>query len=234
MIRENFIDEEFLLLERPNIRSECHITSDLEMQNYLALYNTYSNLLIQFMIKKYYLKEVDKELEKRSDSFPPTDDLNKDLYQHLSIGYLKYFYIRNNIYIERLNQDGINYLFSIYNSGDFTLTTEKEQFINDTYLNVILENKDRNHNINYGPDSFKYYKPCNAIIIGVRYNQFSKLQDNERTFDDFAIIDGKVDILTSFLEYKIKNESSIPFNVIKYDEFSVNIKKKIVNISKKE
>lgn len=228
MSKSNFIDEEFLLLERPNIREECNIQTEEEMNNYLAIYNVYNNLLIQFLIKKFHLLEVDRELEKRSDSFPEVPSSEKDFYQHLSEGYLKYFYLRNNIYVERLTKEQLNYLFSIYQSGNFDLTPQNEQFISDTYLKIILENPDeKGVNINYGPDNLKYYKPSNSIIIGVRYNQFNNILNDEHTFDSFASSEGQISILSNFLEYKVKQETDIPFSVIKYDDYSVNCKKKI-------
>ncbi len=225
MNKVNFIDEEFLLLERPNIRQECNIKSDAEMNGYLILYNVYNNLLIQFMMKKYYLLDVDKQLEKRIDDFPLVPYEEKDLYQHLSEGYLKYFYLRNNIYIERLTREQINYLWSIYKTGDLSLNSSNFQFIENTYQNVILENpNEENVNINYGPDNKKYYKPSNSIIIGVRYNQYK----NNYEVSSLANNLGKLDVLTNFLEYKVRKETNIPFNVIKYDEFSVKCKKNYI------
>ena len=49
----NYIDEDDLLLERPNIREKCNIRSNEGMQEYLNLYNTYNNLLIQFLMQEY-------------------------------------------------------------------------------------------------------------------------------------------------------------------------------------
>ena len=223
MNKMNFVDEELLLLERPNIRKECNIKSDEEMKKYLLIYSVYNKLLVEFLIEKYYLKEVDKELEKRKDSFPEVTSSEKDLYQSLSEGYLKYFYLRNNIYIERLTNEQLNYLFSIYQSNNLELTPQNRQFISDTYLKVILENPtEKGININYGPDNIKYYKPSNSIIVGVRYNQFQNLSSDENTFSS---LEDKLHILTNFLEYRIKKESDIPFNIIEYNEYSINCKK---------
>ena len=230
MNKMNFVDEELLLLERPNIRKECNIKSDEEMKKYLLIYSVYNKLLIEFLIEKYYLKEVDKELEKRKDSFPEVPSSEKDLYQSLSEGYLKYFYLRNNIYIERLNNEQLNYLFSIYQSNNLELTPQNRQFISDTYLKLILESpNEKEININYGPDNIKYYKPSNSIIIGVRYNQFQNIHTDENTF---SLLEDKLHILTNFLEYRIKKEIDIPFNIIEYNEYSINCKKK-VNIARK-
>ena len=70
---------------------------------------------------------------------------------------------------------------------------------------------------------------CNAIVIGVRYNQF-QFQENEQDISNkFLEAERKLKILTDFLEYRIKREKNIPFSVIEYDEFSVNIKKKLTS-----
>ena len=110
----NYIDEEELLIERPNIREECNIKSNEGMQEYLNLYNIYNNLLIQFLMKEYSLINVDNELAKRKDEFKEVSYEDKDMYQKSSTGYLKYFYLRNNIYIERLSVEERDFLNKIY------------------------------------------------------------------------------------------------------------------------
>ena len=230
MEHTNFIDEDFLLLERPNIRKECNIKSEEEMNKYLIAYNTYSSLLVQFFMKKYRLSKIDKQLEKNSDIFHVVSFYDKDLYQHLSEGYLKYFYLRNNIHIERLNTEQLNYLFSIYKTNNLELTQQNEKFIEDTYLNIILEDPNaKNVNINYGPDNLQYYKPPNSIIIGVRYNQFENIDDKEENFSKYAKAEWILNLLTGSLEHKIRQETKIPFHIIKYDDYSVNLKKKESN-----
>lgn len=225
---KNFVDKETLLIERPNLKIECNIQTDEGIENYMILYNTYNTLLIQFLIKKFYLLNVDKELEKKKDIFPEVPDENKDLYQLSASRYLKYFYLRNNIYIERLSQDDINYLYQIYKNNDFILNDEKKQFIDKTYLNIILDNPNSNNiSINYGPDNSKYIRPSNAIIIGVRYNQFSKLPNNDSVYNTYANAESQLQVLTNFLEYKIKRDYNIPFYVIQYDEFSTKKNKNI-------
>ena len=228
----NYIEEEDLLLERPNLREKCNIRSNEGMQEYLNLYNTYNNLLIQFLMQEYSLINVDNELLKRKEEFKEVPYERKDLYQKSSEGYLKYFYLRNNIYIERLSAEEREYLYKVYLSGNFTLDKDRKEFVERTYLKVILENPNSNNlNINYGPDNGKFIKPSNAIVIGVRYDDFDNLSNKKNILETYGNSTSQLQILTNFLEYKIRQQSSIPFYVIKYDEFSVNIKKKIKNRS---
>lgn len=229
MQKNNFINENELMLERPNLREECNITTDKEMENYLIAYNVYSNLLIQYMSKKFYLLNADKELEKHNDIFSEIKEENKDLYQHSSTGYLKYYYIRNNIHIERLSQEELKYLYDIYNSNNLHLTKEREEFIENTYLNVIVEINTKDVSVNYGPDDKQFIKPSNAIIIGVRYNEFKNIDDSSNSITRFINAEGKIQILNNFLEYKVRKENSIPFFVIKYNDYSI---KKHISVSK--
>lgn len=223
MSKDNYIDEEYLLLERPNIREEVGIASDEDMDKYLKMYNAYNNLLIPYIGKKYFLIDAERELDEYKDDFIPVASEDKDLYQHAAEGYLKYYYLRNNIYVERLSTEDKNYLLSL---DDYTLTKEKEEFIERTYLDVILENNNMmGMNVNYGPNSAQYYKPSDAIIIGVRYNQFKNLKE-ENAINLFATTIGKLQILNGFLEYKVRNYLNESFYIIIYDEYSVKCKKK--------
>ena len=230
MTNLNYINEEDLLLERPDIREKCNIRTDNGMQEYLNLYNAYNNLLIQFLMDEYSLIYIDNEISKRESEFKEVAYENKDLYQKSSVGYLKYLYLRNNLYIERLSNEERAILHRIYLTGDFRLTSERKEFIKNTFLKVILESPSSNNlYVNYGPDNSRFLKPANAIIIGVRYDEYEHLKDNDDALDNYGKSLFNLQILTNFLEYKIKKEKNIPFAVIKYDENSVKCKKKMKN-----
>ena len=79
-------------------------------ENYLRLYEIYSNLLIQYFIKYYNLKEFDDVLSKDKRNFEKVSTYDMDIYQYLSSEYLNYIYLRNNIYIERLSNEELLYL----------------------------------------------------------------------------------------------------------------------------
>ena len=139
---------------------------------------------------------------------------------------MKYFYIRNNLYIERSSDEDNEYLYTIYNSKKFNLDEKSEEFIKRTYLNVILDEPNKNGNfVNYGPDNKKFIRPTNSIIIGVRYDQFDNVND-DNIVDDYSNKVWQLKILMDYFEKRIKKESEVPFFVIKYDDYSVNSKKK--------
>lgn len=221
---DNYIDEEFLLLERPNIREELGIRSDAEMREYLKLYNTYNNLLIQYAMKQYYFGDMDQELsEDYSEKFIPVAEDEKDLYQYSANGYLKYYYLRNNVYVERLSEADKQYLLSL---KDISLTAENAEFVARTHLSVILEDAStEGRNVAYGPNTLdgRFYKPSNAIIVGVRYDEFNNLPEDDAV-NLFATRRGILAISNDFLEYKVRKHLGIPFYVMIYDEYCVNCK----------
>ena len=73
---------------------------------YLRLYEIYSDLLYKYMNAKLELSKYDDMIASSENGFKPVDPRLWDMYQYLARKYLKFFYIRNNLYIERLcNED---------------------------------------------------------------------------------------------------------------------------------
>lgn len=218
-----YIDENWFSLRTPN-NNENILTnlSTQKKETYLKLYSIYSYLLNQYLIKKLNLKEYDTILANWKINFPVIQENNMDIYQYLSSGLLKYFYLRNNIYIERLSKEDTDYLYNIYNTKNLNLDEEKEKFIERTYLNIILEEPNQiNHYINYGPDNSNYFKPTNAIIIGFRFDEY--LNHNIKTWPETHY--EQLEIVNNLLEivkYDInKLNLSIPVCIIKYNDFSI-------------
>ncbi len=226
MNNKNYIDEDFLLLERPNIREELGIKSDAEMREYLQLYNTYKDLLIQYAMKQYYFGDLDQKIsEDYGDTFIPVADDEKDLYQYSANGYLKYYYLRNNVYVERLSEEDKQYLLSL---KDTSLTAENAEFIARTHLSIILEDASiEGCYVAYGPNTLdgRFYKPSNAIIVGVRHDEFKELPEDD-VVNLLATRRGKLALANDFLEYCVRANLGIPFYAMIYDEYCVNCKKR--------
>lgn len=221
----NKIYKEDILLERPNLINECNINTDDEMSEYLALYNVYNNFLIQYIMKKFHLINVDMEMIKHKERFAEVPYDDQDLYQKSANGYLKYLYLRNNLYVERLTSEEKNYFLSLYNQGINELNDNIENNIEKTYLKVILENPNENDIfINYGPDNMKFMAPTNSLVIGIRCNEFSSLSSNDTDLYLKTISD--LQMTKRFLEASIKSKFNIPTTVIIYNEYSVKCRKK--------
>ena len=209
--------------------------TDEEKKEYLLLYSLYSNYLYNYLIQLLNLKEYDNLLKNSDKNFVVIDDDNKDLYQFLSNGFLNYIYIRNNIYLERLNEEEYKFLKNRLIANNLGYDNLAKKFIDNTYKKVILENvSDKNHvKINYGPDNYQFYQMDNALILGIRYDNYYREnnindQEWEKESNDRELI---VDIMIEMLSKTLKKNIEISSFVIKYNDFSVKPKRHDVNIN---
>ena len=181
-------------------------------KEYLYLYKKYSDMLYKYFIKKYNLDEIDNFFINSKHNYKETNTNDLDFYQYLSKKYLKYLYIRNNIYIERLSDIEKEFLKNI---KEFDL-----DFIKNTYLKVILEDNDLNSKTNtfYGEDNPVYLKPSNAIIIGFKYNRYDKpnnINYNEWTkLHNLRLFD--FDIVKAIFKKYVEVEKNVSTYLIKY------------------
>ncbi len=194
-----------------------------EKKDYLSLYITYSDLLYKYLLEKLNLKKYDDMIINADNHFQIVNVKNMDIYQYLSIKYLKYIYIRNNLYIERLTNEEMEYLKLKNKNHDLELDNDAKNFISNTYLKVISEQIDSKVvNINYGPDNLRFYKPNNALIIAIRFDDYYK-EPNETSEKWEAKYNDKLlelDMIKFCLISNLK-KSDIKSEVIKYNDFSV-------------
>ena len=192
-------------------------------QEYLKLYLLYYNLLYKYLIPKLNLKHYDNMLLNSDNIFYQVPLENMDLYQRIGSNYLKYFYLRNNIYIERLSKEELDFLKKKLLSNNNELDNETTTFIKNTYQKVILEDANDVKNINYGPDSCDFYKPSNNIIIGVRFDNYYK-ESNESNSESGSKYNDRIyelEIITKFLAKHLE-DFEVPCSVIIYNEFNIN------------
>lgn len=188
-------------------------------ENYLRLYEIYSNLLIQYFIKYYNLKEFDDVLSKDKRNFEKVSTDDMDIYQYLSSEYLNYIYLRNNIYIERLSNKELLYLSRI---KDYSLNKGNEEFIKNTYSKVIIESNNKNAVTMFGPDNLKFIKRSNWVVFGIRYNRFN-LKDRSKEQEWLKQDEERekfISMLISIAKMQFKKINPNT-SIIRYNEFCI-------------
>ena len=208
--------------------------SSEEQENYIELYNVYAALLTKHFIEKYKLDEYDKVLINSPFSFPKVKEEDMDIYQYLASDDLSFIYLRNNLYIERLSQEEKNKLVWLAQEEKPEYTPEVEELMENTFRKVIVENETEEENLNifYGPMTGAFLAPDNAIIIGIRYDDYQLLPgeseedwleaNNNRLQDTETVI--------SILETRMPMLTNTKTAAIKYNEFSIK-KKEVTNTS---
>ena len=95
--------------------------SDDEKRVYLNRTEVYHNALLDMLIKTLNLEKIENSLDNSSNEFKPVDDEQKDMYQNLANDKLKYIYLRNNLYIERLSESQLQVLDNNENEKIYSL-----------------------------------------------------------------------------------------------------------------
>lgn len=205
---------------------------------YFQLYSTYSCLFRKYITKKLNLEKYDEMLQNSKLNYLNVSDDEMDIYQDFTKYYLKYFYIRNNLYIERLTREEKEYLFQYFLMDNVELNDQTIAFIEKTYPKVIFEKTGREANlekINFGPEREHYYGLNNSIVIGVRYDEFNLngLADNEwDTLHEQQVLNLN-NVLNEF-EKNEKTNISVPLTTIIYSDYSIKKKPPIINKKSKQ
>ena len=195
------------------------LTSE-EIKKYMLIYNLYRNLFTEYVIKMTNLKKFDETINKSKMNFKPIELSEMDMYQYFSSNDLKYFYIRNDIYINKLNKEEMVFLQGRIDSNNYNLDEETTKIIENSYKRVICsEEKEPNieSDVFYGPLNSSFSAPDDNIIIGVRYDESEIDELDEKEWENLYF---KQNEFLYDIMKKIQNELK-DVTVIMYDEFSI-------------
>lgn len=211
------------MINVPNNSDYFNSLSPEEQEKYFSLNNLYRVLLNEYV--SLFLGKYDKELTDSDLGFKTVPLEKQDFYQYYSNGVFNYYYVRNNIYHERLSDTDLDYLQRRAVNGDFSLTNEDMQFIARTFSGVIEEqtsSSNIDYDINYGPMSSSFIASNKALVVGFRYDQFC-LDGIDR--EQWALTNNNQRSFLWDFNTKLQSElcESLPGTVklIEYDDYSV-------------
>ena len=215
------ITENELNLLKPNFRSlDIKNLSLNEKREYLILLSVYMNIFIQYLCYKFNLKYYDNLLNNSDYNFIPINENNMDIYQKFSKKYLKYFYVRNNIYIEKLNENDLEFLREIAFKSNKKNNEEIVNFIERTFKKVIFEDalRDGSQCMVFFGENSQYYSSVNdSIVIGVKYDEFnlnglSDIEWDELHDKQYEFMDSIINRMNT----ELNNNRKINLKIIKY------------------
>lgn len=177
--------------------------------SYFKLYNTYLGLLYD-ILKDNGLMNYDDDLKNSSLHFNQIEKEDMDMYQSNSI--FKYFYVRNNLYLEKLDNEDIKKLLSEDNN--------KKDIVLRTFKNVV--NIDDGYKVCYGPDIDRFWYDSDILVLGFRYDEFydNGLSDDDWQ-DEFCEKRPYLNNVFSNLEANLTEKLGLKVKVCEYDEYSI-------------
>ena len=163
----------------------------------LILYNIYRRFYTEYLIKKLRLLDYDKLLQELN-----IENNDLDFYKRYSSDYLKYIFIRNNLYVSKLTNEEKDYLLRNENSD---LNEEIESFIERTYKRVINGFGDNDYCF-YGKQIKTYAAKSDMIVIGIYDDKYD------------LIINNRVNEIGLSIESKMDNVKVLTYKKDTYEE----------------
>ena len=200
-------------------------------EEYLSIYSYYYSLLLDYFLNNSSIKTVDDEFSNSELNFVSVKEENMDIFQYMSSEKLKYFYIRNIMHIERLNEEEKKYLVDRMNSNS-ELDEGLESFLQNTMSKVIYEGTGKeNENVFYGPLNDHYMLPANSLVIGFRYDEFNSEGIPDDKWDIFY--DRKESEKLNYfrdIDYNQDKFKNVLIRFLEYNDFTIQKKSNNSNI----
>ena len=221
-----YFDSDFFELRDDNVDEVDVSKLDIRMQNYYyRAYSLYTDLFLKFLLNNTNLKECDEKLLNSDTDIRMVPDEEQDFYQWLSAGYLKYFYLRNNLHLYRLNEEEQKFLTEKLGE-DNTYDKEAEDFIRKTYKKVINSSNLGSY-VYYGPIHSAVRAPADSIVLGLRVlDCYDNIDDDREWYDNYLKQREIIGKVTEDLQANVEEALCLKCDVIEFNEYSV--KKKLV------
>ena len=110
-------------------------------------------------------------------------------------------------------------------NDDYNLDEKTFSFVENTFQKILFEITDNDiYDVCYGEDLDKFLKPNNALIIGVRVDEFNKENNinDEIWIKKYREASYELDLIIDYLEFNLSKKINVPCFVIKYNDFSIN------------
>ena len=191
-------------------------------EKYFNVYTKYRCGLENYLIKLFNIKKYDDMLFESEYYFVPLKNEQKDFYQKSSSGNLKYIYLRNNIYIERLSTGDLNRIVYL----DLNRHYDKlvlEKIIEKTYMLVISEYINGNNLCSLSSvNDLSMMVKNKEFVFGVRYNEFEKNNLNNDDWMNCFINQHKyLDVVLKKATNDIYNKTQMHINFIVYNDYNL-------------
>lgn len=185
----------------------------------------YRRWFSEYIVKKLELEKYDEKIERSNLNFRRNTEDKMDIYQYFMKERLKYFYIRNNLYEDRLSKEEKEFLKQRTDEKKYNLDKQAEEFIEKTYKKVIFEdilNNGEKCEVPYGPTSSGFFAPNDAVVIGLNYDEFYREGLDGKTWKEQNLKQREfLRNLIKQMEQKFMRKLDSDVRIIKYNKFSI-------------
>ena len=185
----------------------------------------YVKWVIQYLNKIINLKDYDNKIKNSNLHYIPINENEIDYYQKFSKPYLDFFYIRNDINLDKLTDEEKKFIE--YNQSH-EFNEEIEKFISITLDKVTKIDNDKFDRflITYGAPSKRYLAYNDSLVIGFRFDEYnndnnlSDLDWRNNYFDKLEYYNNISNEIKKIGREKLNKDISI----IRYNEYTITKK----------
>lgn len=132
----------------------------------------YRKGLQEFLVEQLDLKEYDFMLEESEMNYIPNNEESKSEAQKMGDLGLKYIYLRNDLHLERLDENDVNILEDELRENRGEISEKAKDIIKDTYANVItpieiITEEDKNSLTYYDEELSPQFVPMEALVLEI-------------------------------------------------------------------
>ncbi len=153
-------------------------------ERYLALESLCRAWIEQYISGKLSLPTVEKQIRETGLLFEPVSEVEMDSYQAYSTMGLDFFYLRNDVKIERLKAECFQRLSSRFDRGELDFNGESMQFVQENLSELTKEKEDDlpEFMCSFGPFIESCMASNNSVVLGLR---FADLRDDADLGEDW-------------------------------------------------
>ena len=201
------------------LREEKNLLDD---SNYLKIQGLYQMGLDYYLLKNTSIKSFDEKIVNSGLDFGLIDSKMKNIHHNASYLGLNYIYVRNFLFIEKLNIEYINYINSKIVNNNGELDANIVEIVKNTYKDIINDNYKHNEYKEKTTTCYGSVIPSNIVdsdtlVLCIHYGK------NTNKLDDKAFMDNykkKREFLNSIIEEmqnSLSNELGIKVKVLVRD-----------------
>lgn len=191
----------------------------LKSSIYLQVQGLYQKVLDYYILNNSSIKKYDDMISNSGLDFGLIDEKHKHIHHINSYLNLKYIYVRNFLFIEKLNMQQLSYIYNKILINDLNIDNQLIEIVKNTYKDVINDNYKhgeykQNTTACYGsviPDNIV---ASNSLVFCIHYGKNNIKLEKEAFLNNYKEKRTFLDNLKQDMEINLSKELNINVKIL--------------------
>ena len=207
-------------VKKHKINNKYIIDNDINnFDKYLKIQSFYRKILEDYILENIDIANYDEKISNSNLEFGLIDNKMMNLYHRTSYMNLKYIYLRNYLFIEKMSKDDIDYLYNKILKKDYIIGDKELDIIKRTYKNVINDNYKhgeykKNTTTCYGNVTPDNILPSDSLVFCIHYGKNNKKLDKVGFLENYKQKNEFLNNLKNEMEDKISKKLDVDVKIL--------------------